>query len=189
MKRFPKMLLIGGATRNVGKTHFSTSVIRRFSNHYPIIGLKVKSIYPNDTFFHGKDRSPLKGNYRITEETKTNSGEDTARMLLAGAQQVFKLKVKAEFIEEALADLFSRIPTDVFFVCESNSLRFALEPDLFLMIKHQSSDQMKPSAKKLEPLADKIILTNGEQHDYTATDIEIKDGVWLIKSVELKSYK
>ena len=178
MKRVTKMLLIGGATRNVGKTHFSTSVIRLFSEKYPIIGLKVKSIYPNDTFFHGKDRMPLEGNYRITEETEMNSGEDTGRMFKAGAQRVFKIKVKADFIDEALNELFSMVEEDVFFVCESNSLRFVVEPDLFLMIKHAKSDEMKPSAQKLEPFADKIILTNGISHDLTAERLSIVNDRW-----------
>lgn len=176
-----KLLLIGGATRNVGKTTFSCAVIKEFSKTHSIIALKIKTLYEGDDFFHGKDRNPLTGNYRIIEEFDNRGSEDTMRMLKAGAKQVFRIKVKSEFIKNAFDELFQQIPENSFILCESNSLRNVLEPALFLMIKHKESNVIKPSAKKLEPLADKIIFTDGEKHDFNIDRITIENGQWMLK--------
>jgi hypothetical protein len=176
-----KMLMIGGATRNVGKTTFSCAVIEKSSRNHLIIGLKIKTIYKGDNFFHGKDQNPLKGNYRIIEELDNSGSEDTMRMLKAGAKQVFRIKVKSEFIKEAFYDFFRQIPENSFILCESNSLRKVVKPGLFLMIKHKNSNEIKPSAKELEPFADKIIFTDGEKHDFNLKNIEIKNEQWMLK--------
>ncbi|RLD68188.1 MAG: hypothetical protein DRI95_03630 [Bacteroidetes bacterium] len=176
-----KILLIGGATRNVGKTNFSCAVIKEFSKVHSIIGLKIKTLYQGDSFFHGKDHNPLIGNYRIIEEFDNSGDEDTMRMLKAGAKQVFRIKVKSEFIKKAFDDFLQQIPDGSFILCESNSLRKVIKPDVFLMIKHKNSNEIKPSAKELEPLADKIILTDGVKHDFDIDNIGIENRKWVLK--------
>ncbi len=180
LKRYNNILLIGGATRNVGKTTFTCSVIENVRKKHNIIALKIKTIYQGDDFFHGKDRHPLKGNYRIIKETETKGNEDTQRMLKAGASSVFRIKSKNEFLKEAFTEFYSQIPENSFIVCESNSLRNILNPSLFLLIKHINSNEMKPSAKKLAPLADKIIFSDGKKHDFDALRINIQNNKWII---------
>ncbi|OQY03533.1 MAG: hypothetical protein B6I20_04790 [Bacteroidetes bacterium 4572_117] len=181
MLKQTKMLMIGGATRNVGKTTFSCSLIKEFSKNNIIIGLKIKTLYKDDSFFHGKDRNPLKGDYRIIEEFEENGVEDTMRMLKAGAKQVFRIKVKSEHIGPAFDDFLQRIPDNSFILCESNSLRKVVEPGLFIMIKHKNSDEIKPSAKELEPLADRIVFTDGENHGFNMKDLVVTDEKWVLK--------
>lgn len=176
-----QILLIGGATRNVGKTTFSCAVIEEFSKTHSIIALKIKTLYEGDNFFHGKDRNPLKGDYRIIEALDNNGDEDTMRMLKAGAKQVFRMKVKSDFIKTAFDDFFGQIPDNRFILCESNSLRKVIEPDLFLMIKHKNSNEIKPSAKELEHLADKIIFTDGVKHDFDINNIIIENEQWMLR--------
>ncbi len=175
--------MVGGTSRNVGKTSFTCKIIKKFSVDYKLIGLKIKTIYTGDNFFHGKERTPLKINeeYRITEEKSVEGNEDTSRMLKAGADRVFRIKVKNEYIEKAFEKLISEIGKECFFVCESNSLRTAVKPDLFLMIKNKNSTEMKPSAKKLEKFADKIIFTNGKEHNFDIDNIKIEKNTWSLK--------
>ena len=175
-----KLLLIGGATRNVGKTTFSCAVIENMGKTHTIIALKIKTIYEGDDFFHGKDKNPLKGKYRIIEEFDNKGGEDTMRMLKAGAKHVFRIKVKSNFLKDAFDELYQQIPENSFILCESNSLRKVLEPALFLMIKHKNLNEIKPSAKELEPLADKIIFTDGKKHNFDIRKIEIKNERWFL---------
>ena len=182
-----KIILIGGATRNVGKTTFSCAVIDNLSKKHHIIGLKIKTLYRGDDVFHGKDHNPLSGNYRIIEEFEQNGKEDTMRMLKAGAKQVFRIKAKNEYLSEAFDDFFRQIPKNSFILCESNSLRKIVKPSVFLMIKHKYSIEIKPSAKELEHLADKIIFTNGEKHDFDIKDIIIENGQWSLKDKSKKT--
>ena len=180
MQIFKNILLIGGATRNVGKTTFTCSVIANIAKEYQIIGLKIKTIYKGDTFFHGKDSNPLHGNYRIIEEKNKDGNEDTERMLKAGAVKVFRIKAKNEYLKDAFTEFYEQLPAQSIIICESNSLRNIIKPALFLLIKHKKSDEIKPSAKKLEPLADKIIFSNGKEYDFDVQKIIIKNGMWKL---------
>jgi len=178
-----KMLMIGGASRNVGKTTLIMDIINEFSKNNNIVAIKIKTIYEGDNFFHGKDRSPLGENekFRIIEEKDINSGEDTAKMLKSGAKRVFKIKVKSQFISEAFSEIYKIIDRNSFLICESNSLREAVKPDLFLLIKHKNNVEMKPSAKKLEKFADRIIYSDGKKHDFSKGDLQIIESKWMIK--------
>lgn len=184
MIEFPKILMIGGATRNVGKTSFIYQIIKNLSEKNIIVAIKIKTIYENDNFFHGKDINPLKENekYRITKENDISGNEDTSKMLNAGAYKVFKIKTKNKFILEALSELNTLISDDNFIICESNSLREFIIPGLFIMIKHIKSEEIKPSALKLEKFADKIIFTDGENHDFNPKNIFISENNWKIKN-------
>lgn len=179
--RHEGVLIIGGASRNVGKTTFSCQIIEHFSNKYAIIGLKVKTIYEGDDFFHGKDRSPLETDFRLIEEFDDKSDEDTGKMLRSGAKRVFRLKVKSHALKKAFLYFTDQINENSLIVCESNSIRKILQPDLFLLIKNQEENEMKPSAKELEKFADKIILTDGKHHDFTVSQLGISNGKWVIE--------
>jgi len=177
-----KIILIGGATRNVGKTTFSCAVINNLSKKHHLIGLKIKTLYRGDDFFHGKDHNPLSGNYRIIEEFEQNGKEDTMLMLKAGAKQVFRIKAKSEYLNDAFDEFLKQIPKNSFILCESNSLRKIAEPAVFLMIKHKYLTEIKPSAKELEHLADKIIFTDGEKHNFDIKNIIIENEQWSLQN-------
>ncbi len=176
------LLLIGGSSRNVGKTTFVVKLIEKFAREHSIIGLKIKTIYEGDSFFHGKDRTPLDSDYRLIEEFDETSGEDTSKMLRAGAKRAFRLKVKSAAILEAFNAFRDLLTKPCLIVCESNSLRKVVKPAIYLLIKQQSDENMKPSAKELEKYADKIIYTDGESHDFDLSKILIKDtSGWAIR--------
>jgi hypothetical protein len=170
--------MIGGATRNVGKTSLSCKIIERFAETNKIIGLKIKTLYEGDSFFHGKERNPLTGEFRITEEKDIKGTEDTSKMLRVGAKRVFRIKVKSNSIEKAFNELEKITGQNCVFVCESNSLRKAVRPGIFIMIKNKDSETMKPSAKELQKFADRIVYSDGKKHNFDAGKLMIKNGEW-----------
>lgn len=178
-----KLLIIGGASRNVGKTALASRIINKFSNEVSIIALKIKTIRKGDNFFHGKDINPLKENepYRITEETYTGN-EDTQRMLTAGANRIFKIKVRQEYLSESFNYFKTKLNSDDFIICESNSLRYVVKPALFLFIKPSYFDEMKPSAIDLVKFADVIIPTDGKKHNFTVSRLKIDyiEKMWFL---------
>ena len=179
---FPNLLLIGGASRNVGKTTFSCNLIRHFSEkQLNIIALKIKTVYKNDSFFHGKDNFPDGSDYNIIEETDKNSSEDSSKMLKNGARQVFRIRTKNDFIEAAFLELLKKIGSNSIIVSESNSLRQYFKPGIFLMIKHLHSSEIKPSAKRLEKHADRIIFSDGKNFDFAPENLEFIGGEWKLK--------
>jgi len=176
------LLIIGGAKRNIGKTTLIERIIKKFSSEYNIIAFKIKTIYPNDNLFHGKDKKPLlkNENYRITEETSRKGVEDTNRMLKAGAKKVYKIKVKSNYISEAFLELEKNGNKNKLIICESNSLRKYISPSLYLFVKELNSNEMKPSAKEMVKFADKIIITDGKNHNINLETLKVEEGRWII---------
>jgi len=183
IKKNNQLLIIGGTKRNIGKTTLIERIIEKHSLKHKIIAFKIKTIYPNDDFFHGKDNNPLKENenYRITEESKKTGIEDTNRMLKAGANKVYKIKTKAGFILTAFNELIEKTDIDSLLICESNTLRKNIKPSLYLFVKEDFSDKMKPSAKEVIQYADKIILTDGKKHKFDTNEIIIEDLNWRLR--------
>lgn len=172
MVKINNLILIGGGSRNLGKTEFVTQLISKYKNQYEIIAIKIKTIYEGDHFFHGKDHHPLESNFRITEFTESIDQEDTSRMLKAGAQRVFKIKSKNAFLGDAFFQLLNSIDTsNKLIVCESNSLRDFVIPNTFFIILGTKNKEIKPSAKRLMSLADKIIYSDGESFDLKVENI------------------
>lgn len=180
MKNYPNILLIGGATRNVGKTTFTKAVIKHFATQHSIIGLKIKTLRKGDEHHHGKGRHQLDGDFLVVEES-FSSEEDTGKMFDAGAKQVFHIKAKEDSLESAFQEFIQNIPPESMIVCESNSLRKIIEPGIFLLIKHLNHpNEMKPSARELEPLANHIIFTNGISHNFVPEQISINTQKWQL---------
>jgi hypothetical protein len=183
--RWPGLLMIGAAGRNAGKTLLACAVIRAHSARQPVVGVKVTAIDPNHT------RCPrggegcgvctsLKGDFEITEETDDISGKDTARLLAAGAERVFWLRVRRNKLLEGVRALQQRIGPDAVCVCESNSLRQAVVPDLFLMARESGSTAFKESALAVKHHVDRIVTFDGQAHDMSPADLCLIDGQWTL---------
>jgi hypothetical protein len=177
------MLLIGGASRNVGKTTLICSIISHFGTQLPIVALKIKTIYPDRQDFHGKDHHPLvNDDFRLTEEFDLSGPEDTSKMLRAGAKRSFRLKVKESHLHRAFIHFIDQIENNALIVCESNSLRKTALPDLYLLIKNKDDQNMKTSAAELEKYADRIIITDGTRHHFNIGSLRIIDSEWQLNN-------
>jgi molybdopterin-guanine dinucleotide biosynthesis protein A len=186
MIKIPGMLMVGAGDRNVGKTEFACSLIRKFAQHRNIIGVKVTTIeQTNGSCPHGGKGcgvcATLEGNFSITEETDSESDKDTCRMLAAGAKKVFWLRVLKKHLEEGVKALQVALGTDAISVCESNSLRSIVEPDLFFMFKALGSDKCKPTAASVEKYADRTVLFDGSDFDISLDEIKLINGRWINK--------
>jgi len=180
MIRFEKLLMIGATSRNSGKTELATSFIKKFSKKNKIIGLKVSTYHTNDSQFHGQQSMPLSENYIITIENES-SDKDTARMLKAGASEVYWLRTKSEYINEAINEFIKLIDKTSYVVCESNSLRKFIKPDIFIMI-HNNQKSNKDSAIEVMKLADIKIISNGEKFiNFDISRIDIKNEKWIFE--------
>ncbi len=178
------LLLIGGATRNVGKTTLTSKIIAKFSEGNNIIAVKIKTIRDRETAFHGKNHNPLLENepFRITQIHTADNNSDSGKMLNAGAKYAFKIKAKSQFVELAFEKMLKLVPDkETIIVCESNSLREFIEPSLFLLILKKDSNEMKTSAKKLKHLADKIILSDGKKHNFEVEQLRVENNEWNLK--------
>lgn len=179
----PNMIIIGAAGRNVGKTEFACELIRHYAPVETVVGIKVTTIKEKD----GKCPrggegcgvcSSLIGNYMITEEHEGPSAKDTIRMLNAGAEKVFWLRVLQEHLEGGMTELLSRIPKNACIVCESNSARAVVRPGLFIVIQETGSTTVKESCRTVIDCADRLIAFHGTGWDFPPNRISFEAGCW-----------
>jgi hypothetical protein len=184
--RWPGMLLVGGAGRNSGKTRLSCALIERFRRERPVVGLKVTAIRGVDgPCPRGRDScgvcTSLAGRYEITEEHGDPPGKDTSLMVASGAHRVLWLRVLREHLTEGVAALIERIGLDAVCVCESNSLRHAVEPGLFFIVKERGTTRMKRSSREVLHLADRVVLTDAAGFDLDLDELALAGDRWTLR--------
>jgi len=130
----PEMIMIGGNSRNSGKTTLACNCITQLSIKQEVIGLKVTSIRPGEADLHGNHNDNFTGEFSIFEELNQQSQKDTAKMLKAGASHVYYICVEEKFTEKAILHFMSRYINKQVIVCESRSLRRIIDPGLFLIM-------------------------------------------------------
>lgn len=187
MIRAPGMLMVGSAGRNAGKTEFVCSLLRRFGSQDDIAGIKVTTVGRLDgSCPRGGSGcgvcSSFEGRFSITEETDKGSGKDTARMLAAGARRVFWVRSLKAHLAEAVTALLDAIGDKAMLICESNRLRLACEPGLFIVLQHQNCDGWKSSAREVAEYVDRTVFFDGEEFDIDLSDIGIANGKWALRA-------
>ena len=200
MTRLDRMLMIGSAGTNTGKTELACALIRKFSKSNDIVGIKVTTIKAKDGRCPRGGQgcgvcSSLDGDFCITEEGESNRDrapqtqnnafgspdKDTARLLATGASRVFWLRVMKTHLKEGLAALTRIIGPDAVSVCESNSLRQVVEPGLFLMVKGRNLKTWKSSARAVRRYTDRIVVAGGQSFDFDLEQIKLDGGKWTIQ--------
>jgi len=185
MIKLDKMLMIGSAGSNVGKTELACTILGKFGNNHNIVGIKVTTIKDKDGQCPRGGKgcgvcSSLEGNFCITEETNRTSGKDTSRLLAAGAGRVFWIRVLKEHLVEGITALLEAIDPEAVSICESNSLRQIVEPGLFLMVRKKDSNAWKSSARDVIKYADRIVVSDGSSFDLALDRIKLADGKWTL---------
>jgi len=158
----PNMILIGSTGRNSGKTTLAAELIRSYSPGRPVAAIKVTSVEGGGKCIRGGEGcgacSSLEGGYEISEETSRTGGKDTSLLLAAGADRVFWIKAKRSHLGEAIREVLPLLPKGCIIVCESNSLRKAVKPGVFVMVKTEGG--IKRSAEEVMGLADIVYENN-----------------------------
>lgn len=185
MIRLENMLMIGSSGSNVGKTELACALLRRFGGRRRIVGIKVTAITSREQSCPRGGQgcgvcSSMEGEYRITEEADRGSGKDTEKLLAAGADKVYWLRVMRAHLQEGLAALLNAIGRDAIVICESNSLRQVVEPSLFLMVESTAGKPWKQSAEQVKRLADRIVRSDGSCFDLDLERIQLAGDRWLL---------
>ena len=185
----PQMLMIGSTGRNTGKTLFAMEAVRRLKEQYPVIALKVTSLDKHGGECHKGDLgcgacSSLQGDYEIVEELDSGTAKDTSQLLKSGAARVYWLKSLRSHLSSGIKEFLTLIPPNALVICESNSLRKAVKPGAFVILHNRENAAIKPTAKAVWDLADRVIDKDMRSHAGEVLDsfaIEDKNGVLSIR--------
>jgi len=186
MFRLERMLMIGSAGANVGKTNLVCALLARFAKDNKIIGIKVTTVKAKDGTCPRGGRgcgvcSSLEGQFSITEETDANSHKDTGRLLRAGAGRVLWLRAMKSHLDGALQALLDILEPGSICICESNSLRLVAEPGLFLMVAGPRETVWKGSARQVREYADRIITSADNHYDFDIGRVGLVGGRWAMR--------
>ncbi len=186
MIKKPNYIIIGSTGRNTGKTEFACRLIEKYSKNNLVIGVKIVSIDKSEGNCPRGGKGcgvchSLEGKFEISEETIINPSKDTSRMLGAGAQKVFFLRVDKDYLQLGLEALVDLIPSNALVVIESNSIRKVLEPGLFIVIKNLTDRTVKESCAEVIHFASKIVKFSKMSWDFPPDRILFKDNSWIIK--------
>ncbi len=179
----PNMIMIGATGRNTGKTLLACALIKQLRRQQRVIGVKITSVDDTETVCPRGGAgcgvcAALTGPYEISLETQADSPKDTGRLLNAGAEQVFWVKTRRSQALAAMQALIDRVGDDVVMVCESTGLRRVVEPGLFLLTRGDAEEDMRPSARIVGHLADRVVTFNGRSLDVDITRIHFAQGRW-----------
>ncbi len=179
--KMPNLLLIAGNGRNVGKTFFACRIIEYFSKSAEITGVKVSP------HFHPVNNADVlfeNEHFIIVNESLINT-KDSSLMLQAGAKQVFFAMVKPGFIAEAFKKLLPLLP-ETPIVCESVQLHEVVTPGLFLYVKREGDEIVKPESLKYSPL---IVNNDGENFDFEVQNIQFENNRVILTPKKWESLK
>ncbi|MEO6120286.1 MAG: hypothetical protein ABIP12_06300 [Terriglobales bacterium] len=155
------VVVIGGHSRNVGKTsvvagiiaalpeaNWTAAKITQFGH-----GVCSVSAEPCACALNEREHS-----WSIDEEFDRAGKSDTSRFLVAGARRVLWVRTKQGMLAEAMPRLREELAGAENVILESNSVVRFLRPDVYLSVLNFENPDFKDSAREFLDRADGIIL-------------------------------
>lgn len=157
------LVVVGGHTRNIGKTSVVAGLICALPE-FRWTALKITQ-YGHDVC--SNDGAPCEcaatdpeHPFAITEETASDSGTDTGRFLAAGAQRSYWVRTAAGELGHALPALRRIVDTSEHVIAESNSLLQFIKPDLYLVVLDFAAHDFKATSLHYVDRADALIVVD-----------------------------
>ena len=167
------VVVIGGHTRNIGKTSVVAALIGRL-RHLHWTAFKITQ------FGHGfctADGAPCDCQPTLDGAEHTvavslerpgsphyDSTTDSARFLEAGAERSFWVRTRVGNLAAALPRIRKEIATSENAIIESNSIMGYLKPDLYLSVLDAGTADFKDSARLFLDRADAVLLRGDHTH-------------------------
>lgn len=153
------IVVVGGQTKNVGKTGVVEGLIRAFSD----MQWTAIKIEPG---------ASGKADVEIIEESERASGTDTSRYLAAGAVRALWVKTSTADIAPAIPRIREVLEQAKNVVIESNRIRRFLTPDVYLSVFNPGVQDFKKSAMEYLNRADALLVPEeklGQWRQYATT--------------------
>ncbi len=156
-----KTLMIGGNSRNVGKTGLAVSILEA-TRELQWTAVKVTQFGHGICSNSGEPcdcavNDPLCP-YEILQEDGLKPTTDTARMLHAGARDVFWVRVAMGQMQQVIPAVQQHLEGREYVLFESNSIMAYLNSDLYLSVLDLDNEDCKESACRFSHRADAFVL-------------------------------
>lgn len=160
------VVVVGGQSRNIGKTSVVAALIARL----PEFRWTAFKITQYGHGFCTADGKPCQCQTEdscvsVTAERDPASGTDTSRFLAAGAARSLWVRTRVGMLAEAMPRIRQELAAAENAILESNSILDFIEPDLYLTVLDSTVADWKDSARRMLTRADAVLLTAGAQPD------------------------
>jgi hypothetical protein len=157
------IVVVGGHTRNIGKTSVVAGVIRAFPE-LQWTAFKITQFGHGVCSANGEpcDCETADHTVAVSEERDGASGTDSARYLAAGAVRSFWVRTRMGQLAEAMPRIRKEIAQAENVVIESNSILRFLRPDVYLSVLDPGTADFKESARLYLDRADAVLVPKGE---------------------------
>ena len=166
------IVVVGGHSRNVGKTSVMAGLIRGLSD-------KCWTAIKITQFGHGMcsangepcDCETAEHTIAVSEERDRASGTDSSRYLEAGAVRSLWVRTRQGQLAEAMPRIRKELAAVENAIVESNSILRFLQPTVFVTVVDASTADFKESAKRYLDRADACVVTGGTLDDPAWTGV------------------
>ena len=164
------LIVVGGHSRNIGKTSVAEGLIRALPE-FKFAAVKITQYGHGVCSNHGQScgcEGDADHPFALSEEYEPSS-TDSGRFLAAGARRSFWLRTRTGELSAAARPLKKLLSQNENVIAESNSLLEVAEPDLYLMtLDFACADFKDSSARFLERADAFVVIDRGEW----------KSGIW-----------
>ena len=159
-------IVIGGHSRNVGKTSIVAGLISRLHD-YDWLAIKITQFghgvcsvttEPCDCALNESEHA-----WSIDEERDCSGESDTSRFLVAGAKRVLWARTKQGMLAEAMPALRDEMARTENVIIESNSVMKFVRPDVYLTVLDPGTADFKASALEFLDRASAVVLHSGDE--------------------------
>jgi len=158
------LLVVGGHTRNIGKTSVVAGLIAAVPE-MDWTAVKVTQYGHGVCSSEGEECACAVADpehpYAISEETDGTSGTDTSRFLAAGAQRSYWVRTAAGQLGHAVPALHRIFDTCQNAIVESNSILQFFRPDLYLVVMDFAAEDFKETSLSYLDRADALVVMDG----------------------------
>ena len=162
----PRLIVIGGHTRNIGKTQLVVEVLRAFPER-KWLAAKITQFGHGVCSVNGEQCGCADDEHTVAVDMETDrTGQsDTSRFLVAGAEKVLWVRTKQGWLAEAMPQLREEMAAAEDVIFESNTVLGFLKPDLYLPVLDFSQPDFKDSARAMLDRADAYVIVEPSAAD------------------------
>jgi hypothetical protein len=146
-----KLIVVGGHSRNIGKTSVAAAVIAA-TRELGWTALKLTQYGHGVCSAHGEPCDCTVADpahpFSITREQDAGGRGDTSRFLAAGAREAYWVRTPQGGLGAAMPEIRRIVEDRPYVVMESNSVMRFLRPDLYLAVLDGATADFKLSARE-----------------------------------------
>jgi hypothetical protein len=153
------IVVIGGHTRNIGKTSVVAGLIAALPA-FRWTALKITQYGHGVCSANGEacDCATADHSFAVSEEKNRSGESDTSRFLVAGADHSWWVRTQQGHLAEAMPRIRKILAATQNAIIESNSILRFMKPDLYLTVLDPQTADFKASAQTFLDRADAVLL-------------------------------